>query len=167
MGETEADGARDAAPALDTRVETDGRAVTQLVAETAHIGKRVTETGRVRVSTHTDTVEQVLRESLQAQAVDVTRVPLDRTIPKDEAAPAIRTEGPLTIIPILEEVLVVEKRLVLREEVHVRRTASADDVEIPVTLRTQRAVVERLPAGGDIEPVHYRAYQPLGRETPS
>jgi stress response protein YsnF len=58
----------------------------------------------------------------------------------------------VTIIPVLEEVLVVEKRLVLKEEVHIRSTTSGEDVEVPVTLRRQRAVVERVgPEGGITE----------------
>jgi stress response protein YsnF len=55
----------------------------------------------------------------------------------------VRTEGETTIIPVVEEVLVVEKRLVLKEEIHIRRLISKDDVEVPVTVRRQRAVVER------------------------
>jgi stress response protein YsnF len=38
-----------------------------------------------------------------------------------ETAPEIRTEGDVTILPVVEEVLVVEKRLVLKEELHIRR----------------------------------------------
>ena len=48
------------------------------------------------------------------------------------------------IIPILEEVLVVEKRLVLKEELHIRRSVTREDIEVPITLRKQRAMVERL-----------------------
>jgi stress response protein YsnF len=55
----------------------------------------------------------------------------------------VRTHGDTTIIPIVEEVLVVEKRLILKEELHVRRVVSNDEVEVPITLRKQRAVVER------------------------
>ena len=60
-----------------------------------------------------------------------------------ETAPDVRTEGDLTIVPVVEEVLVVEKRLVLKEELHIRRTSQTEVVEVPVTLRKQRAVVER------------------------
>jgi len=73
--------------------------------------------------------------------VEVTRVPVDRVV---DHPPEIRTENDVTIIPILEEVLVVEKRLVLKEELHVRKTNTQDNVELPVQLRKQRAVVERL-----------------------
>ena len=124
--------------------------VIPVVEETARIEKRVVEAGRVRVSTHTDTIEQVLRESLRGDAVGVTRVSINRTIAEGEVAPQVRDEGGVTIIPVLEEVLVVEKRLVLKEEVHIRRTTSGEDVEVPVTLRRQRAVVERVSPEGEI-----------------
>jgi stress response protein YsnF len=61
-----------------------------------------------------------------------------------ESAPEIRTEGDVTIVPVLEEVVVVEKRLVLKEELHIRRSVKTETVEVPITLRKQRAVVERL-----------------------
>jgi stress response protein YsnF len=68
-------------------------------------------------------------------------VPIDRVV---DVAPAVRTENDVTIVPVVEEVLVVEKRLVLKEELHIRRKAETKPVEVPVTLRKQRAVVERL-----------------------
>lgn len=124
--------------------------VLPIVEETARIEKRAVEKGRVRVRTHTATTEQVLRESLSANVVGVTRVPINRTLAEGEPAPQVRREGSLTIIPVLEEVLVVEKRLVLKEEVHIRETRSGEDVEVPVTLRSQRAVVERIGADGTV-----------------
>ncbi|WP_449409991.1 YsnF/AvaK domain-containing protein [Methylobacterium komagatae] len=120
----------------------------QVVAETARIDKRVVEAGRVRVQTRTETTEEVLRETLRSDAVEVTRVPIDRVIAEGEVAPVTRTENGVTIIPVLEEVLVVEKRLVLKEEVHIRQTTSGEAVEVPVTLRRQHAVVERVSADG-------------------
>lgn len=126
--------------------------VLPVVEETAHIEKRLREKGRVRVSTKTDTIDNVLRESLQGNAVGVSRLPIDRVIEAGEPVPQTRMEGGVTIIPILEEVLVVEKRLILKEEVHIRETSTNQDVEVPVTLRKQRAVIERLGTDG-AEPV--------------
>ncbi len=119
-----------------------------VIEETARIDKRAVETGRVRVSTRTEAVDQVLRESLRSDTVEVTRVPVNRTLSEGEVPPAVREEDGVTIIPVLEEILVVEKRLVLKEEVHVRRSTAAEDVEVPVTLRRQRAVVERVSPDG-------------------
>lgn len=117
-----------------------------IIEETARIDKRVVETGRVRVRTRTETMEEMLRETLRSDMVGVTRVPIDRVIAEGEAAPVTRMENGVTVIPVLEEVLVVEKRLVLKEEVHIRQTTSGEAVEVPVTLRRQHAVVERVSA---------------------
>ena len=119
-------------------------ATLRLVAEQAEVSKRKVVTGRIDVRTVTETIDEIVKATVQGQTVDVTRVPVDRYI---DAVPVMRTEGDLTIIPVVEEVLVIEKRLLLREEVHVRRTARSEDVETTVALRRQRAVVERQDAG--------------------
>lgn len=113
--------------------------VIPLVEETAVVGKREVVTGRVRVRTVTDIVEELAQADVQRETVEVTRIPVDRMV---ETAPEIRTEGDVTIVPVLEEVLVVEKRLVLKEEVHIRRHVEQEAVEVPVSLRKQRAIVE-------------------------
>ena len=95
----------------------------------------------MRVHTVTDAIEELARADVQRETVDVTRVPIDRIV---ETAPEIRTEGDVTIVPVLEEVLVVEKRLVVKEELHIRRRVESEAVEVPVSLRKQRAIVERL-----------------------
>jgi stress response protein YsnF len=105
--------------------------------------------GRVRIETVTDTVEELAHATLDEETVEVTRVPIGREV---SAAPAVRTEDGVVIVPVMEEVVVVEKRLVLKEELHIRRQVTQENVEVPVTLRKQRAVVERLsPEGQSIE----------------
>ena len=117
----------------------------QLAEEVATLSKRDVGTATVEVRTATDTFEEIVRDVLRAEHVEVSRVTIDREV---DVAPKIRTEGDLTIVPILEEVLIVEKRLVLKEEVHIRRLVRMENVETPVTLRRQRAVVERLNSAG-------------------
>lgn len=112
-----------------------------LVEEEVRLDKEERVTGRVRIRTVTDEDEEIVRATLDEEAVEVERVPIGRTV---DVAPDIRTEGDVTIIPVVEEVLVVEKRLVLKEELHIRRHVSTENVEVPVTLRKQRAVVERI-----------------------
>jgi stress response protein YsnF len=46
---------------------------------------------------------------------------------------------------VLEEVLVVEKRFLLKEELHIHRHTQSETIEVPVTRRKQRVVVERIP----------------------
>ena len=110
-----------------------------IVEEELRVEKRQVATGRVTVRTTTEISEEVARATLEGETVEVTRVPVNREI---DVAPSIRTEGDMTIIPVVEEVVVIEKRLVLKEEIHLRRTVTREDVAVPVKLRKQRARVE-------------------------
>jgi stress response protein YsnF len=111
-----------------------------IIEESAVIGKRAVETGRVRVRTHTDERDELLRDLLTREDVRVERVPIGRQI---DEIPPLREEGDVTIIPIVDEIAVVEKRLVLREELHIVRVRTIEPVEQRVRLRSTRAIVER------------------------
>jgi stress response protein YsnF len=119
-----------------------------LAEETARVETRQVETGRVRVETRTEVGEEIVRATLAGDVVDVVRVPIDRVVTE---APAVRVEGDETVVPILEEILVVEKRLLLKEEVRIRRRTETTEIEVPVQVRRQRAVVERTAADGEPE----------------
>lgn len=120
----------------------DTQATIPVVEEQVHVAKREVPAGKVRVHTTVEAVEEIVGTTLEEERVEVERVPVGREV---QQAPAIRTEGDATIIPVVEEVLVVEKRLYLKEEVHIRRHVSRQRVEAPVTVRKQRAIVERVP----------------------
>jgi stress response protein YsnF len=115
--------------------------VVPIVEENLRVDTHETVTGKVRVHTFTDTVEELAQADLRSESVEVTRVPIDKVV---DAIPSIRTENDVTIVPVLEEVLVVEKRLVLKEELHIRRRVESETFEVPVQLRKQRAVVQRV-----------------------
>jgi uncharacterized protein (TIGR02271 family) len=111
-----------------------------VVEEQASVDK-LDRTSRVRVRTETETHDTTASAELQGVEIEITRVPMNREI---ASMPEVRTEGDVTVLPVVEEVLVVEKRLFLKEEVHVRHRKTNETVEVPVTLRRQNAVVERL-----------------------
>ena len=115
-----------------------------LVEERLAIEKRQVETGRVRVRVEVDEREEMVSAELRRDEVEVERVPMN--IPVREI-PSVRLEGSTTIIPVVEEVVVVEKRLVLVEEIHLRRKSSSTTHEIPTTVRSERAVIDRLEPG--------------------
>ena len=120
--------------------------VIPIVEEEARIAKRQVVSGRVIVKTTVDTEERILKEMLSLETVEVERIPVNRVV---DTIPQIRTDGDVTIIPVFEERLVIEKQLVLVEEVRIRRTASVENVEVPITLRKERAAVERLDGSGE------------------
>ena len=119
--------------------------VVPLVAETVEVGKRRVETGRVVVRKTVKTTERVVDEPLVSEEVEVVRVPINRPIAE---AVGPRQEGDTLIVPLLEEVLVVEKRLILREEVRITRRKVERRAPETVTLRSEEATVERLEGGG-------------------
>jgi uncharacterized protein (TIGR02271 family) len=114
-----------------------------IVEERARIEKQTVPTGRVRITSRVEERLETLSDDLIAQTVSVERVAINREV---DTPPAIRSEGDVLIIPVIEQRLVVEKRWVLTEELHVRRREHIEAVEIPVELRSTRVSVERAPA---------------------
>ncbi len=117
-----------------------------LVEERLSIEKRQVESGRVRVRISVGEREERVPVELAHDEVEVERVPRNVTVTE---LPGVRLEGSTTIIPVVEEVVIVEKRLVLVEEIHVRRKTATTSQEIPVTLRSEQAEIER---DGEPEP---------------
>lgn len=111
-----------------------------LVEEHLEVSTRKVETGRVRVETQTEFVKEFARAQLESAHVDVERVAVGKVVGE---APEIRTVGNVTIVPVLEEILVVEKRLVLKEELHITRRVTTEEVNVPISLRKQRAIVTK------------------------
>jgi uncharacterized protein (TIGR02271 family) len=99
--------------------------------EVERLGVRLTKT----ISEHTETVDLPLLE----ERADVERVPINQFV---EAPPAVRYEAGAMIVPVLEEVLVTEKRLVLREELHIRKRETQVRKPQTVTLRREHVTVE-------------------------
>ena len=112
----------------------------QAVEETLDVSKHRVVTGTVRVTTLTEVVEEVAQVGLDRYRVEVTRVPVGRVV---EHAPLARSEGDTTIVPVLEERLVLVKQLFLKEELHIRHVVERETISEPVTLRRQRVIVER------------------------
>lgn len=120
--------------------------VLPLVEEELRIERREVVTGRVRVRVSTETEERLVSQDLTSEEVDVERVPVGTYLEPGAPVPQVMTENDVTIVPIVEEVLVVEKRLLVREELHIRRRITTEHIETPVTLRRQKAEVEHVPA---------------------
>src|SRR5215213_6854036 len=125
--------------------------VVPVVEETAVVYKERVVTDRVRLHKQVHEDQQVLDIPVRTETLEVERVPVGHFV---EAAPAIRQEGNTTVYPVVEEVLVVEKRLRLVEEVHVTRRQATRHVQERVGLRREEIVVERdaAPRGADRDP---------------
>lgn len=119
--------------------------VLSLLAERLSVSRRRVETGGVRAAITTRVSEQIIEEDLVHERVEIEHVPVDRVV---ETVPPVRMDGNTTIIPVVEEVLVIERRLVLKEEVHVRRVTVRETHVQAVTTRAQEVAVTRIDRPG-------------------
>jgi uncharacterized protein (TIGR02271 family) len=115
-------------------------AVIPLVAESVSIERQQIEGDTIRLTVKTKTHEHLVDEPLTQQRVEMERIPIGRTI---DVAPPVRTEGDTIIIPVVEEIVIVERRLVLKEEIILRRIQTSTRHRENVTVREQEAVIER------------------------
>jgi len=120
-----------------------GQIVLPLHEEKIQVGKQRVVTGSVRISTVTREHEHLVDELLAREDVEIQRRPVGREVTR---APAIRRAGNTIIIPMIEEVLVVSRRLVVKEEIRVRLVRKKERSRQRVTLRKQELIVSRHPA---------------------
>jgi len=95
--------------------------------------------GLVRVSKVIEEKQEIIDEPLLREEVTVERKPINRVI---EKAPPIRYEGETMIIPVVEEVLFVEKRLMLKEELRITRHKSTVNQRHEENVRSEQVIVE-------------------------
>jgi len=122
------------------RPESRDTLVIPVLVEEHDIQKRIVETGKVSITKRVHEREVMVDEPLVCEEVEVTRVPVQRVV--DGPIP-VRDEQGIMVISILEEVLVVEKRLMLKEEVHIRKHRVETRQPQQVTLRSEEVSVER------------------------
>lgn len=118
-------------------------AVLPVVEEVPVVHKRRVDTGIVRVRRRTTKREETLNVPLEVQTVHVERVPVDRIV---DAVEQPRVEGDTTIVPVCEEVLVVERRFRVVEEIRLTKRVEQRQATQVVTLRRHEVDIDRLPA---------------------
>ncbi len=112
-----------------------------VIVEKIEVEKRRVETGGVRITKTVREQEEVVDEPLLQEHVDVQRVAINRLV---EGPVPVRYMGDVMIVPLLEEVLVVEKRLMLREELHITKRQIETHEPQRVILRAEEVSIERV-----------------------
>jgi uncharacterized protein (TIGR02271 family) len=129
-------------PAVDTRSSRQEQTVVPVLKEELDLHtRRVEIDSGVRVAKKVQHREEIVDEPLTREEVDVERVAVNRRV---EGPLAVFYEGDTMVVPILEEVLVVEKHLILKEEIRITRRKSEFRAPQRVTLRREVAAVERI-----------------------
>jgi uncharacterized protein (TIGR02271 family) len=116
-----------------------GEARVPLLEEQVHFGTRVVDLGEIRVHKTVEEREEVRRGPLAREDVEIERIRVNRPI---EAPEQRRQEGDWLVIPIMEEVFVVQKQLMVTEEIRIRKHLVTEEREVRETIRRERASVE-------------------------
>jgi stress response protein YsnF len=118
--------------------------VIPVTEEVPVISKRRVETGRVRVERKVSEREVVVDEALLRHEVRIERVSIGRDVPAGEQLPQMRYEGDTLIVPVLEEVPVMVKKVVLTEEVRITRVRQEFRDPQTVNIKVEEVSVRRL-----------------------
>lgn len=115
--------------------------VIPVIEERITVDKKIVETGKVRISKKVTEQEEMIDVPLMREDVQVERVAINRFV---DTAPQVRYEGETMIVPVLREVVVVEKRIELIEELHITKRQTQTQSTEHVMLRKEEVTVERL-----------------------
>lgn len=123
-------------------LQTGEETVIPVVEEEAHLEKRLVERNRTRITKQVHTEEETIETPLRQERVQVERVPVERII---DSPVTSHYDGDTLVIPVMEEVLIIEKKLFLKEEVRVTKYVGEIEHQETVTLRKEAVTVERTP----------------------
>lgn len=121
--------------------------VIPVFAEELHADAIPVETGRVRVTKRLETHEEILAQELRKTHVEVKRVKTDRVV---DGPQAVRRAGNTLIVPVVSEVLQIEKQWVVTEEIHITETEERNTVQQRVQVNREVPQIERLDAQGNV-----------------
>lgn len=115
--------------------------VIPVIEESATVGKQLVEAGKVRISKQVRETEQMVDVPLLREEVAVERVPIGQVV--EERLPT-RYDGDTLIIPVIEEQVFLTKRLVLIEELHVRKQTIETHESQRITLLKEEVEITRI-----------------------
>jgi uncharacterized protein (TIGR02271 family) len=134
------DGRRNTVTAAKGHSESESKSI-PVVEERARMNKKVVETDTVHALKRVHEEEEIVTALLSQDEFEIERVAVGRHI--ESAPPPIRYEGDTMIIPVLREEVIIQKRLVLVEEIKITKRQTTSVHTEPVRLRKEEVIIER------------------------
>lgn len=111
--------------------------------ETIEVSKKAVDKGTgVRIKKTIEERNEDVTMQLSHDEIEVEHIPIRKIIPANEL-PAARQEGDVYIVPVFKEVLVVEKKICLEEEVHIKRIRKQRAETESIPLKSEGVTIER------------------------
>lgn len=114
--------------------------VLKLAEEQVTLSKQEVVDGRVTITRFTSEHDETINALLNKEKVEVEHVTKAQRV---ESMPDIREENGVLIVPIVEEEIEIVRKLVLKEELHIRKVQETVPFQEVVTRRKQQVKVER------------------------
>jgi uncharacterized protein (TIGR02271 family) len=108
--------------------------------EDIKISKNVVETGKVFFHKNVDTENFSQNIPLATESFTITHIAFNKEVKK---APKIQEKGNITIIPVIKEVAVITKKLMLVEEIHIIKVRNVTDENVKTTLRKENITINK------------------------
>jgi uncharacterized protein (TIGR02271 family) len=110
-----------------------------LIEERVQVDIRQADLGEIDVHKTVESIEETWFEPVDHEEVEIDRIKVTRYIDAPEQP---HQEGEWLIVPVIEEMIVVQKQLVVVEEIRIRKHRVTEQQEIRETVRRERASVE-------------------------
>ncbi len=150
------------ATGADTDLERDGEIRIPLAAERLNITKQVVDLGELRIHKRVEQIEDVQRVPVTHDELVVERVAMNQPL---DAPLQPRTENDVLIIPVMKEVLVVQRQLVLVEEVRVSKRYVTEEHEVRQPVLREVVELEDASVHNTLTASHTQAATPLVNTT--
>jgi uncharacterized protein (TIGR02271 family) len=119
--------------------------VIPVIQEQVKVDKQSVETGKVQIrKTVTEELADVNIPVIE-ESYKVERIPVNKVV--DTPPEAVRYEGDTMIIPVLREVVVVQKRYEIVEEVRLTKTKTETEFNQQVRLKKENISIDRTSSG--------------------
>ncbi|CAM3280435.1 YsnF/AvaK domain-containing protein [Aequorivita lipolytica] len=108
--------------------------------EELNITKKDVETGKVNIHKKVDTENFSEKIPLATENFIIKHIDFNKEVKK---TPKIREKGNITIIPVVKEVAVITKKLMLIEEIHIIKVRTVTNKIIKTTLRKEKIIINK------------------------
>ena len=117
-----------------------------VVEEKATVSSEIVDVSKVRLLKTVEHAIENVDVTTAEEHVVVRRVPKNEIV--ENVPEGVRYEGDVMIIPVLKEVAVVEKKILLVEEIHISRQTTRNTKTVEVPVRKEKVEAERIPIQG-------------------
>jgi stress response protein YsnF len=121
--------------------------VIPVVSEEVHADAVPVETGAVRVTKRVEGHDEIIQQEVRKGRVEVKRVAVNRPVDGPQSP---RREGNTLVVPVVSEILKIEKQWIITEEIYLTQLEETQTVREKVQVNQEVAEVERVDQNGQL-----------------